>query len=307
MPSLQVNPTVRIHSDGYEATISPSAGARLLKLTYEHNNQHIDCVVPFGQVTHIDAHQWPKAGAFVMLPFTNRLDPAQFEWQGRQVNLVNGSSSGQGLHGFGHRSDWKIVDSSDSHVALEWNHSVSSSEWPWVFHAKLAYSVSALGLSVALSVCNADISSMPVSLGWHPFIPLQSLDVSETNRLKFYASRMHDIGLDGLGMALLSKEVSVQHVFTMDGKTACTTAYECFAGDVEIFLEKNLCLKLMSQHAPHLLVHRPKELPFVCVEPIGSLPGALKYYTQAQKEHELSLHPGNWRHLVCSLGVEAIV
>jgi len=307
MPSLQVNPTVRIHSGGYEATISPSAGARLLKLTYEHNNQHIDCVVPFGQVTHIDAHQWPKAGAFVMLPFTNRLDPAQFEWQGRQVNLVNGSSSGQGLHGFGHRSDWKIVDSSDTHVALEWNHSVSSSEWPWVFHAKLAYSVSALGLSVALSVCNADISSMPVSLGWHPFIPLQSLDVSETNRLKFCASRTHDIGLDGLGMALLSEEVSVQHVFTMDGKTACTTAYECFAGDVEIFLEKNLCLKLMSQHAPHLLVHRPKDLPFVCVEPIGSLPGALKYYTQAQKEHELSLHPGNWRHLVCSLGVEAIV
>jgi len=307
MPSLQVNPTVRIHSDGYEATISPSAGARLLKLTYEHNNQHIDCVVPFGQITHIDAHQWPKAGAFVMLPFTNRLDPAQFEWQGRQVNLVNGSSSGQGLHGFGHRSDWKIVDSSDSHVALEWKHSVSSSEWPWAFHAKLIYNVNALGLTVALSVCNADISSMPVSLGWHPFIPLLTKDSSVHSMLKFSASRMHDIGLDGLGIAPLSEVTSAQQAFTMDGKTASTTAFENFGGAVEIWLEKNLRLKLTSHHAPHLLLHRPKELPFVCVEPVGSLPGALKYYTQAQKEHELSLHPGNWRHLVCSLGVEAIV
>jgi galactose mutarotase-like enzyme len=54
-------------------------------------------------------------------------------------------------------------------------------------------------------------------------------------------------------------------------------------------------------------VHRPKELPFICVEPVGSLPGALKHYTEAQKDRELSLYPGEWRHLGCSLGVEAIV
>ena len=35
--------------------------------------------------------------------------------------------------------------------------------------------------------------------------------------------------------------------------------------------------------------------------------GALKHYTEAQKNRELSLYPGEWRHLVCSLGVEAIV
>jgi aldose 1-epimerase len=242
-----------------------------------------------------------------MLPFTNRLAPAEFEWLGRLIALENGSNSGQGLHGFGHRRDWAVTDTSDSQVTLEYKHTASSAEWPWTFQAKLVYGVSAFGLSVALSVCNTDISSMPVSLGWHPFIPLQSLDVSETNRLKFSASRMHDIGLDGLGMALLSEEVSAQHVFTMDGKTASTTAYECFAGDVEIFLKKNLRLKLMSQHAPHLLVHRPKELPFVCVEPVGSLPGALNNYTQAQSNRELSLNPGDWRHLVCSLSAEAIV
>ena len=307
MPSLQVNPTVRIHADGYDATISPSAGARLLKLTYDHNHQHIDCVVPFGPVTHIDAHQWPKAGAFVMLPFTNRLDPAEFEWQGRQVHLVNGSSSGQGLHGFGHRNDWTIVDSSDSHVALEWTHSLSSPEWPWTFHAKLMYGVSALGLSVALSVCNTDLSSMPVSLGWHPFIPLQTVDASVSSVLRFSASRMHYIGLDGLGVALLSSDAQTQSVFTMNGKTSRTTAYEYFGGNVELLLEKNLRLKLTSQHAPHLLVHRPKDLSFVCVEPVGSLPGALKNYTQAQREHELSLNPGDWRHLVCGLGAEVIV
>jgi len=307
MPVLQVNPTVRIYSGGYEAIISPSAGARLLKLTFNNNGRQVDCVVPFGQIASIDAHQWPKAGAFVMLPFTNRLDPAEFEWQGRQIALENGSKSGQGLHGFGHRSDWTVVAKSEESVALEWNHPISSPEWPWIFQAKLVYSVSALGLSVALSVRNTDFSSMPVSLGWHPFIPLQTSNASGNSVLSFSASRMHDIGLDGLGIAHLSEVAATQHVFTMDAKTASTTAFENFSGDVEIFLEKNLRLKLMSQTAPHLLIHRPKELPFVCVEPVGSLPGALKHYTKVQKDSELSLYPEEWRHLVCSLGVEAIV
>jgi aldose 1-epimerase len=307
MPLLQVNPTVCIQAGGYEATISPSAGARLLKLTYSYNNRIIDCVVPFAQVESIDAHHWPKAGAFVMLPFTNRLAPAEFEWQGRLIALENGSNTGQGLHGFGHRRDWIITDTSDSQVALECNYTASSAEWPWTFHAKLVYSVSALGLSVALSVRNTAISSMPVSLGWHPFIPLQTSNASENSLLSFTASRMHDIGLDGLGFAQLSEATANQHVFTMDAKTANTTAFENFSKDVEIFLEKNLRLKLVSQHAPHLLVHRPKELPFICVEPVGSLPGALKHYTQAQKDRELSLAAGEWKHLICSMGLEAVV
>ena len=307
MPWLQVEPTVSIQSGGYEAIISPSAGARLFQLTYNHNNRQIDCVVPFNQIASIDAHQWPKAGAFVMLPFTNRLDPAEFEWQGRQITLNNGSNSREGLHGFGHRSDWTVVAKSEDSVVLEWNHPISSPEWPWTFQAKLVYSVNALGLSVALSVRNTDISSMPVSLGWHPFVPLQTSDDPGNSMLSFSASRMHDIGLDGLGIARLSEIPLSQHVFTMDVKAASTTAFENFSGNVEIFLEKNLRLKIMSQHAPHLLVHRPKEFPFICIEPVGSLPGALKRYTKAQKNRELSLYPGEWRHLVCSLGVEAIV
>jgi len=307
MAVLQVNPTVRIGAGGYEAIISPSAGARLLKLTYSYNNRLIDCVVPFAQVESIDAHHWPKAGAFVMLPFTNRLEPAEFEWQGRLIALENGSHSGQGLHGFGHRREWSIIDMSDSHIALESVHFASSKEWPWTFQAKLIYSVNALGLSVALSLCNTDTTPMPVSLGWHPFIAFSASDALEKNMLKFSAFKAHDIGLDGLGVALLSEASPFKQAFTLKGINASTTAFENFSGDVEIFLEKNLRLKLMSQHAPHLLVHRPKELPFVCIEPVGALPGALKHYTKAQKDRELSLYPGAWQHLVCSLGVEAIV
>ena len=308
MQRLQVAPTVRIQAEGYEAIISPSAGARLLKLTRSANNQRMDCVVPFdAQIASIDAHQWPKAGAFVMLPFTNRLDPAAFEWQGRKITLHNGSNTGQGLHGFGHRRDWAVSETSDSHIALELSHAAVCAEWPWTFKARLNYKLGASGLSVALSVCNTDATPMPVSLGWHPFIPFSNSETVENNLLRFTASHMHDIGLDGLGRARLSEDIAANKTFVLDGKTASTTAFENFGGEVEVILEKNLRLKLVSQHAPHLLVHRPPKLPFVCIEPVGSLPGAFKNYTKAQSDRELRLDPGEWRHLVCNLGFAAIV
>jgi len=304
MPLLQVDPTFRIQAGAYEAIISPSAGARLLQLSYRTNSHNVECLVPFNQMATIDAHHWPKAGAFAMLPFTNRLDPAEFEWQGRKISIHNGSHSGQGLHGFGHRSHWTLSDLSHSHLALKWSHAFGSTEWPWTFEANLTYSVSELGLAVALSVCNTDKTPMPVSLGWHPFIPISTSVRSQASLLKFSASHMHDIGLDGLGVALLSGATVDQRVFTMDAKTASTTAFENFSGEIEIFIAEKICLKLSSQNAPYLLVHRPRELTFVCVEPVGALPGALKNYTRAQSERELSLQPGQSRHLVCNLGVE---
>jgi hypothetical protein len=64
MPALEINPTVRIQAGPYAAEISPSAGGRLLSLTYAEANQALDCIVPWQGHDAFEAHDWPKAGAF---------------------------------------------------------------------------------------------------------------------------------------------------------------------------------------------------------------------------------------------------
>ncbi len=305
MPTLEIKPTVRIQAGPYTAEISPSAGGRLLSLTYADANQLLDCIVPWQGSLAFEAHDWPKAGAFVMLPFTNRLAPAQFSWEDQTISLHNGSSTGQGLHGFGHRRPWQLRQTRPHIAELVLMHPVQDAEWPWPFEATLTYQLSETGLRMALTVCNTSTGVMPVSLGWHPFLPLSTVPPENTGDYAVHAQGQHVIGLDGLGLAELCIEPVPMQTFALPIKQAGTTAFEHYSGTVQVPLTANWRLTMTSEHAAHLLVHAPLGLRHLCVEPISALPGALKQNVRTR--NLLRLEPGCTARLVCTLGLQAIL
>ncbi len=304
MPALEVNPTVRIQAGSYTAEISPSAGGRLLSLTYTDANQALDCIVPWQGNDKFDAHDWPKAGAFVMLPFTNRLAPAQFNWYDQTITLHNGSPTGQGLHGFGHRRPWQLRLIRPESAELVLFHPAQDAEWPWPFEAALKYQLNEVGLRLELTVCNTSNRVMPLSLGWHPFLPLSTVRPEDLGDYFIHAQRQHDIGLNGLGLPKLYTEQLPLQPFALPNKEAGTTAFEHYSGHLEIPLNANWRLIMASKHAAHLLVHAPLELQHLCVEPISALPGALKQDITIKSQ--LALEPGCTGTLVCTLGMQAI-
>jgi len=304
MPALEINPTVTIQAGPYAADLSPGAGGRLLSLTYREANQTLDCIVPWQGPDAFEAHDWPKAGAFVMLPFTNRLAPAQFSWQEKNITLQNGSRTGQGLHGFGHRRPWQLRQTTPHSAELALLHPTPDAEWPWPFEATLIYQLSETGLRVELSVCNTSTDVMPLSLGWHPFLPHSTARPEDQSDYSVHAQRQHTIGLDGLGVAELSLEPLPIQPFALPNEQAGTTAFEHYSGTVHLPLTAQWRLAMTSQHAAHLLVHTPPGLKHLCVEPISALPGALKQGLRSR--NLLGLGPGCTRTLVCTLGLQAI-
>lgn len=304
MPALDINPVVRIQAGPYAAEISPSAGGRLLSLTYTDANQLLDCIVPWQGSDAFESHDWPKAGAFVMLPFTNRLAPAQFSWQEQTITLHNGSPAGQGLHGFGHRRPWWLRQTRPQSAELVLMQPVQDAEWPWSFEATLTYQLSETGLCMALTVCNTSPGVMPLSMGWHPFLPHSTDRPKVPGDYVVHAQRQHAIGLNGLGMAELSAEPLPMQTFALPTEQAGTTAFEHYSGTVQVPLTANWCLAMTSVHAAHLLVHAPLGLRHLCVEPISALPGALKQ--DVRTTNLLRLEPGCTARLVCTLGLQAI-
>ena len=302
MPTLEIYPTVRIESGPYAAEISPAAGARLLSLTHTDAQESIDCIVPWNGSDAFDSHDWPKAGAFVMLPFCNRMAPARFDWQGQTITLDNGSPSGQGLHGFGHRRSWQLRQSTPSSASLQLMHPAQDADWPWTFEANLMYQLSDAGLRVELTVRNTSPGDMPLSLGWHPFLPHPTERTEGQNECLVHAQRLHPIGLDGLGLVEESVEQASLQTFPVQTQLAGTTVFEKYSGTVRVPLNADWRLKMTSQQASHLLVHVPLGLRHMCVEPISALPGALKQV--AGNELRLSLGPGRARSLICNLGLE---
>jgi aldose 1-epimerase len=302
MPPLVVFPTVHLQAGHYAAEISPSAAGRLLSLTYTDGHPPIDCIVPWRGEEPFHPHDWPKAGAFVMLPFTNRLAPAQFMWSGQVITLDNASPTLQGLHGFGHRRPWQLLQTTGSSAELHLRHLGADAEWPWSFEARLVYQLSEAGLQVQLSVCNTSEEAMPLSLGWHPFLPYAAATPNPIDAWRVHAQRQHVIGLDGLGHAEAGLTQGPMQTFPLPVEQAGTVAFENYSGQIKLPLTRDWQLTLRSQHAPHLLIHTPLGLSHVCVEPITALPGALRCTALAHKL--LSLAPGESRSLVCSLGLE---
>ena len=274
----------------------------MLSLIYTDGHLPVDCIVPWRSEESFNTHDWPKAGAFVMLPFTNRLAPAQFMWSGQVITLDNASPSQQGLHGFGHRRPWQLLQTTSSSAELHLRHSGADAEWPWSFEARLEYQLNEAGLRVQIAVCNTSAEAMPLSLGWHPFLPYAAATPSTTEAWRVLAQRQHVIGLDGLGHAEASMTQGPIQTFSLPLERAGTIAFENYSGQIKLPLTRDWQLTLRSQHAPHLLIHTPLGFSHVCVEPITALPGALRCTATAHKL--LSLAPGESRSLVCNLGLE---
>ena len=242
-----------------------------------------------------------------MLPFANRLSPASFEWDGAATVLQSPGPSGQGLHGFGHRQAWTVMQTTASSLLLSYVHQAPTDEWPWSFCAEIAYALTPSGLSVEVTIKNLSLLPMPAVLGWHPFIPLPDQFDDASGSLSIIATKTYAIGSDGLGHAQISAApLEIQTLAAML-TSAHTTAYENWSGTVQIPLSGTSDLTLSSSDAKHLLIHVPTGLQHVCIEPITALPGALQRYSDHQKKMHLSLLSNEQKKITCCLGLHTIL
>ncbi|MFW8236820.1 hypothetical protein ACOID8_35290, partial [Klebsiella pneumoniae] len=70
-----------------------------------------DYLMPLGNEPFA-SDEWPKAGAFPMLPYTNQLRDDTLHWQGRTITAREAAVASSSLHGWGLRRAWEVVDES---------------------------------------------------------------------------------------------------------------------------------------------------------------------------------------------------
>jgi hypothetical protein len=125
---------------------------------------------------------------------------------------------------------------------------------------------------------------MPAILGWHPFIPSRGRGLAACSDIEVLAKQSHDIGADGLGLALISQANNPQQLFKVPLTASHSTAYENWFGMINIPLGSSHFLTLRSEDSAHVLLYIPVGLAHVSIEPITALPGALQRYSEGQKK-----------------------
>lgn len=254
---------VELQSGAYRATLAPSAGGRIGSLSWSDASRSVDLLQAWDG-SAFSEHVWPKAGAFPMLPFANRLPAAGFRFGNRLVRPEPGPS-GLVQHGVAHRRPWRLLNVSAERACMQLEMD-STPDWPWAWSAEMNVSLGNTGMSVVMRVRNTSTEPMPLSMGWHPYHPTHSSIRSRD--LTFDAIARHD--LDAEARASLNTSAPV-----FDMAPGETAAFSGWNGQSSLRVRGEGAIEVACTGSPHLVLHRPMNGGYVCIEPVTVLPGRL--------------------------------
>jgi aldose 1-epimerase len=149
------------------ADIVPEVGGGLARLDLARDGQRL--AVLRGLDPSAQSATPGQLACFPLVPWSNRLSPEGFEFEGRAVRPApNRAGEPCPIHGHGWQHAWKVVDRSDTHVTLSMDHRDDAT---FSYHSQLRYRLQGSALHVDLEVRNDGPLAMPFGLGLHPWMP----------------------------------------------------------------------------------------------------------------------------------------
>ncbi|MDO9707578.1 aldose epimerase family protein [Paracraurococcus lichenis] len=246
---------------GWEAALLPGQGAAMARLAWRGR----DILVP---LPHGADPNGSFAGAFLMAPWTNRLDAGRLPVAGTTYHLpVNRIVDDTAIHGLVRDAAWTVEAQSGSHAVLAQTGDAEAAGIPWHWQARLEVSLDAAGAAVALTLGNAGALPFPFGCGWHPFF----LRPAGT-RLRFAAGTLFARDARCLPIA-------AQPSTGVDGDEAAYEGLDThFAGwdGVAEIRRPDLALRIAAAGAwaGNLQVFAPAGSGILCVEPVSHVPDA---------------------------------
>jgi aldose 1-epimerase len=207
------------------------------------------------------------AGAFVMLPWANRLDAGRIRIDGREHRLpVNRPQDQTAIHGLARDRPWAVEAASAESAVL--TQVLEDPALPFRYAARLEVALGEAGMALTLSVTARGTGPQPIGLGWHPWFarpPGTRLGFRAAWRCR-HDARLLPVaaepfpGLDGEEGAYLGLDT---HFAGWDGEARLRHA------DGTTFR-----LHASGAWAANLQVYAPPALPVLCVEPMSHVPDA---------------------------------
>lgn len=272
---LNAGRTYTIRSDELSASFAPEMGGRMLALSHIGT---VDIVIPM--VAHrFNTMDWPRAGAYPLFPYHNRLASASVRVDGTNVVLrPHPAALPHTLHGPAHNRPWNVTTLEPDRIVMSLNY-LSDADWPWDFTAVQDFRVQRSTLEATFSLTNDASNVMPGGMGWHPYFASTAQPTSGAN---FVWSHREDYLPTGHKKAIedRAEQESRPTSYLQDWTFARTV---CDAGVVTT----------MTASSPfdHLVVHRG-DRTHVCVEPATHVPNAWNLEADASDAGARLLQPG---------------
>lgn len=241
-----------------------------------------DILVPMADV-EFDPWNWPKAGAYPLFPYHNRLAGAGFQYGGQAYKLLPHPALGtDAMHGPAHRRAWSVLsqDSNTIEIGLTY---LADAEWPFDFKAVQRFCLSDERLDIELTMRNTGQSAMPGGFGWHPYLAAGSKNPAHCDAALAWPLDRQDIPTGAPAKHRDRQQPLPSPDFTIhlsDWKSADAI----LDGGARIDISADAAL-------PHLVAHRTSN--YLCLEPVSHIAGAFGFSPEKRKTTGLlQLEPG---------------
>jgi aldose 1-epimerase len=209
---------------------------------------------------------------FPLVPYSNRIGAAQFEWQGELIRLArNFSPEPHAIHGVGFERRWQVLTRTDDSVLLSYRHRPDTS-WPWAFEAQQHIALTEDMLSLDLSAVNLAAHAVPLAFGHHPYFPRRGA------HLTFHAHGVWLAGADALPTQMVKPAGPLD--FSHGAAVEDTEVDHCYSGwngvARIVWPEQPRALAISaSRDLGSAVVYSRRGLDAFCFEPVAHVSNAL--------------------------------
>jgi aldose 1-epimerase len=205
------------------------------------------------------------SGSYPLVPFSNRIGDAAFEWAGQPHRLArNFEPEPHAIHGVGWKRAWEITSQSPTKASLRLRHAPDEN-WPFPFEAEQHFEVLTQGTRWSMQVRQMHPEPAPVGLGWHPYFakrPGARLGVSTQGRWAMDERKLPTRHEPSAGPSADCDSLDVDH---------------CFDGwDGQALLKDNHLRTRISSNLQRLVVFTQPGRDFCAIEPVSHVNNALQ-------------------------------
>lgn len=257
---------IQLNAGAAVARLLPHAGGRVSALRLERpSGAGVEVLHPYPE-DFFDPIHWAKGGIYPLMPYSNRIADARLLVDGKSVALAaHPDARPHSLHGNAHALAWRL-ESCDETSAVMVLDALPSAAWPWHYRGRIDIALTPQELRMRIEIRNMEARNMPAGIGLHPYFR----HLSEA-RLGYDAAAVWPATPEFLAGSPRRPGVdeicSPARPLPSGGLTRYVGGWD---GHFQLELPEGAKLHIKADPVfGHLVVHRPDNLAYLCVEPVS--------------------------------------
>ena len=246
--------------------VAPALGGRITTAALEDTDGVPRSILhPYPEAV-VNLLPWAKGGFFPLIPYSGRIRNARLLHEGSWVTLeAHPGGEPHTLHGIAQQRPWTLVGATLQTAVMRYHHTADA-HWPWNFEAEVRVSLEPARLGIVLKLRNDDERTMPAGIGAHPYISYAAGDT-----LSYESGPAWPFDSDFLAGTPPEGSRQLRTVTDSCLEAGDVTLFHAeWSGELQLHRRSGRNLRFRAEPIlNHLVIHRPKGAPYVCIEPVS--------------------------------------